>query len=357
MRLPNAWWSLIASAIVGLGISGCGGASDDEKEFEAANNAAPESSSAEPAAPEEPAPPPVARVAAAPVPVPQTETPKSENTGVAGASASSEGGTPIDSATPSAPSGGLALPSRNPAGGAKPSTAAGAAEAIASSSGRAEGEGAAPAMPSRGGGAIASSENSGAVSAAPGGYPGPSSSSETPAGNSGSSGSSATPSNYPGANSSPGTSSVEGAQVTPGGGAGTPGGGAAGNFSNAVKGAQSFLDALQAKDAQLLAEATAKRAEYESSAAHREDFKAILSQTFDSSGLDKLARDFEGMKVMDYNTRKSSGVIEVIVGKEDTRTYNLATRHLVMRREKDGWKVMDYTGLRETNPAKKGRRR
>lgn len=136
---------------------------------------------------------------------------------------------------------------------------------------------------------------------------------------------------------------------------GGAGGGApkAADFTTALSGAESFLAAANAKDPALLAEATAKRAEFEASASHREGFIALLSQSADSATLDKLARELEGMKVMDVNNRKSSGIIEVIIGKEDTKRYNRTTRRLVMRKEKEGWKVLDYTGKTETNPEKK----
>ncbi len=164
------------------------------------------------------------------------------------------------------------------------------------------------------------------------------------------------PAGYPGAAGGGGRGpGGDGDGLTGGGAPGTVG--AAGDFSTAMKGAQSFLAAAQAKDATALSEATAKRAEFLAGAARIELFKAVLSQTATTDMIEQLARDFDGMKVMDVNTRKSSGSVEVIVGKDDTQKNNRMSRHLVMRKEKDGWKVLDYTGLRETNPSKKSRSR
>lgn len=79
-------------------------------------------------------------------------------------------------------------------------------------------------------------------------------------------------------------------------------------------------------------------------------FKSILSQSLDSEDLDKLAAEFDGMKVIDRNVAKSTGMVGVIVGKMDKN--KRITRTLYVRREKDGWKVQDFSGKKELTQAR-----
>ncbi len=136
---------------------------------------------------------------------------------------------------------------------------------------------------------------------------------------------------------------MAGLDDAPGGG-GMMGGAGGGSdkdddFSTAFKGAESFLNALKKKDPEKLAATIAKHAEYEAKESHREMFKNIALQSASGSEIDELARAVSGMKVMDSNVRKSSGTWGIIVGKQDS--HERTTRTLLMRHEKDGWKVQD----------------
>jgi hypothetical protein len=132
------------------------------------------------------------------------------------------------------------------------------------------------------------------------------------------------------------------------GSVGGPGGGAAGtankapDFRDPYKSAQSFLDAVKAKDPVRLAECVALRSRNEAAKNHREMFDAMLERTADPSTLDELADTFEGMTIVGANDVKSTGSRGIICSK---RKENVETRRtLVMRREKAGWKVLDYGG-------------
>ena len=129
--------------------------------------------------------------------------------------------------------------------------------------------------------------------------------------------------------------------MAPGGGRGGDGGGtlADSDFTTETKGAESFLSALKSKDPEKLAEATAKHAEFEATNEHKPIFKDILAKSASAEDLDKLARDLSGMQVVSAS-RKSSGTASVVVGKEEETSRT--TRALIVRKEKDGWKVQDY---------------
>ena len=139
-------------------------------------------------------------------------------------------------------------------------------------------------------------------------------------------------------------------------GGSSPGGSIKADFTTPSKGAETFLKAADAKDADMLAEAVALRARYaEFGSKHIEYLTDLLDKKATASILDELARELKDFKVLTLNHVKSSGTVEVIIGKDDSKTRNHMTRHLVMRREKEGWKLIDWTGLRETNPQKKDR--
>ena len=115
---------------------------------------------------------------------------------------------------------------------------------------------------------------------------------------------------------------------------------------------------MKAKDVQKLADATAKHAEFESSSNHRVLMKSILDASVNQADLDDLARSFDGMKVEGIGTRKSSGMVNVVVSKTERvvvkssttnsnqNISNYMNRTLYLRKEADGWKVQDFGALR-----------
>ncbi len=125
-----------------------------------------------------------------------------------------------------------------------------------------------------------------------------------------------------------------------GGGPGGAGGSvAAPDYSNPMKGAQSFLDAVKQKDGALISEAMALRAATEAEPRRREFFKALKEQSVAPEDLDEMIRNLDGMAIVNVNESKSTGVTGIIIGKMDGADY--LTRTVYMRREKDGWKVQD----------------
>lgn len=117
------------------------------------------------------------------------------------------------------------------------------------------------------------------------------------------------------------------------------------DFGSPPKAAETFLDALKNRDIRILAESTALRAQYEAETSRlREMFMALRSESLDPETLDDLAQAFDGMNVVGMNTRKSTGSAGVIVGKREGTKFQ--TRTLTIRHEKDGWKVMDFSGPR-----------
>jgi hypothetical protein len=133
----------------------------------------------------------------------------------------------------------------------------------------------------------------------------------------------------------------------PGGlGGGGAGGGssAVDKFDTPVEGAQSWLNALKSGDLEAVKTATALRGQTEASTkAHKDLFASFVSDDGpQQEDVADLAKGFEGFKVVGKNTAKSTGQIGVILEKTEGR--NTLRRTLTMRKEKDGWKVMDFGG-------------
>jgi hypothetical protein len=126
-----------------------------------------------------------------------------------------------------------------------------------------------------------------------------------------------------------------------------PGGGGSNqepDFRYAETGAIAFLNALKAKDPERLKEATALRSVLEvKNADHKEMFQKILEGNLEDEKLNQLAELFNGMAIVDENTYKSTGSIGIIVGKNEGQEQ--VTRTIYMRKEKAGWKVLDFSAL------------
>ncbi len=201
----------------------------------------------------------------------------------------------------------------------------------------------------------------------PAGYPGAGGPAGYP-GAPGGAGPGGMPAGYPGAGGQAGYPGAPGGEEAGAmAGAGVPGGfpgmggddGPGGSdkepdFKSSIGGAKAFLDALKKKDLRLLAEATALRSIYEATGSHLPLFKGIREESLPQEDLDELARAFEGMKVINMNQRKSTGMVGVIVGKQEGSDYH--TRTLYVRHEKDGWKVQDFSVARvQKMPRMRGR--
>ncbi len=106
-----------------------------------------------------------------------------------------------------------------------------------------------------------------------------------------------------------------------------------------------FLKALKAKNAERLAEATARRAPTEASGPKNQKlFASILEQSLTEDDLNDLANKLEGYQVVGNNTPKSTGKYALILGKagKNGESYR---RTITTRHEKDGWKVTDISGV------------
>jgi hypothetical protein len=151
--------------------------------------------------------------------------------------------------------------------------------------------------------------------------------------------------NYPGMGGSSGGSSGD-SSGGPGGYGGMGGGNITADFKTPEGAVMSFLNALRAKDPERLRESTALRAATESTGAYRKAFQAILEESLAAEDFDELVKKFEGMQIVNRNEPKSSGRVEVIVGKTGQKG-EIFTRKVTVRHEKAGWKVSDIAGQRE----------
>ena len=155
--------------------------------------------------------------------------------------------------------------------------------------------------------------------------------------------------------------------VNPGGGAmgegpGIPGGGFGSggdstgtseelkpdSFRNAGNAVNVFLKALQAKNKDQLSQATARRAATEAAEKHRKIFAAILEQSVSDEELDDMAKSLDGFKVTGMVPAKSTGSQGVLIGKMEGR--DRLQRTVMVRREKEGWKVMDIGNTIDFKP-------
>jgi hypothetical protein len=142
-----------------------------------------------------------------------------------------------------------------------------------------------------------------------------------------------------------------GARPAMGGGPGPGGGAAAGggnnqadagpaDFRTPTAAVRTFLNALKAKDADRLSEATARRAAVESTGKNQDLFSKILEVTLPDSELDDLAKKLDGYQISGENPQKSTGKCDVVVQKSEGNG-SYSRRRITARREKKGWGVLD----------------
>jgi hypothetical protein len=117
------------------------------------------------------------------------------------------------------------------------------------------------------------------------------------------------------------------------------------DFHSPLGAVNAFLKALQAKNPEQLAEATARRAPTEASGPKNQKlFQSILEQSLTEDDLTDLANKMEGFKPVDHNQPKSSGRFSIILGKSG-KNGDYYRRTITARHEKDGWKVVDISGM------------
>ena len=141
--------------------------------------------------------------------------------------------------------------------------------------------------------------------------------------------------------------------ATGSGGAGNEPDGGPRAFLNPGTAVQAFLSALKAKNKDRLSQATARRAATEAAEKHRKIFAAILEQSISDEELDDMAKALEGYQVVDILPARSTGQIGVTIGRQTNR--ELLQRTVQVRKEKEGWKVMDFGATMDFRPVGSGR--
>lgn len=116
-------------------------------------------------------------------------------------------------------------------------------------------------------------------------------------------------------------------------------------FRNPGTAVQAFLSALRAKNKDRLSQATARRAATEAAERNRKVFAAILEQSVSDEELDDMVKSLEGYQVISILQAKSTGQVGVLIGRSDSNSQQQRT--VQVRREKEGWKVMDFGGTIE----------
>ncbi len=104
-----------------------------------------------------------------------------------------------------------------------------------------------------------------------------------------------------------------------------------------------FLNALQAKDRDRLAEATALRAQTEASTDKtKELFGKIVDLSISDAEIDDLAKKLQGFRISGGNAPKSTGRLGIYIDKP-TEGGSVLRVTLTVRKEKKGWGVMDMS--------------
>ncbi|WP_435016786.1 hypothetical protein TA3x_004362 [Tundrisphaera sp. TA3] len=127
------------------------------------------------------------------------------------------------------------------------------------------------------------------------------------------------------------------------------------DFSGPWSGAVAFLSALKAKDKDRLAQAVARRAPTEAAEKYRKIFLSISDVSISDEELDEMAKAFEGYKPVQQMPAVSSGRIDIVLGNNTGPDYR--QRKVTMRKEKEGWKLLDIGKIFEFKRPKMPSRR
>lgn len=348
MKPRYAWLLSCGLAGVCLVASGCGGG--DVPNPEADSNAAGPPPAAAPA----PAPPVVAQADSGPPaapdgeakPAPEMETKAAPETEAKGAPEPAETVTPVDEGALLSSKGDAAKPGDPASAEAKGDEAKGEMPAKSGDSGAtadllALGNRSAPAEAA----ATPAAAADGATPGAPGADPATAGPGVAAAG-----GATPAPATETAAAEPPAGAPAAGNEppaADDGGGFAGGGGGAMSNvtgYHSPFGAVNTFLKALKSRNAEKLAESTARRAPTEAAAKNQKLFASILEQSLTDDDLNELANKLEGFNIADHNTPKSTGRYSIILMKPD-KSGARYVRTIYTRHEKDGWKVYDISGL------------
>ena len=124
--------------------------------------------------------------------------------------------------------------------------------------------------------------------------------------------------------------------------------GAVSDFKDPTKAVESFLSAVQSKDPELIAEAISKRAPEEAKlGVYKKILTGALAKNLKDEDLESLAEAFADYKVENIGVSKSSGSMNVTVGrmkKATEKQKRTEYERRIMRVHRDGkvgWKVID----------------
>lgn len=131
---------------------------------------------------------------------------------------------------------------------------------------------------------------------------------------------------------------------------GGSGGSTADDFKDPMKAVESFLSAVKSKDPERVARVLSRRAPGEAkTAAAKKILTSALDQSITPEGLNDLAKVFEDYTVENMNVGKSSGSVNVIIGRnlKNEAGKKILTQYerRIMRVQRDGpinWKVVEF---------------
>ncbi|WP_165071500.1 hypothetical protein [Paludisphaera rhizosphaerae] len=342
MRSRNAWlYSLGLSGVLAFGLTGCGGGDvPDPSADEAAATEEGGEAPIEPAAPAPAGEAPSPEVAAAPAAPAAPEAPAAP-------------GAPAVASAESAPAPTAPQPDA-PKSEAVPVGKSDTAEMLALATG------APPAPAGANAPSPATGSTPGGPAPRPGGAPGAPGERDDPslAFNAG-----AQPAPGAGPGAAPGAGEIApprdlGAGPAPGGAEGMGGsdlaGGVGGNTpnepgdTNSPHGAvKAFLYALEHKDRDRLAEATALRANSDEGGKYRELFSRIIDSSISDSELDDLSTKLQGFKDTGRSNQIKSTGREGVTIQKQLKDGTILQRTVTVRREKKGWGVLDISNQLE----------
>ena len=119
-------------------------------------------------------------------------------------------------------------------------------------------------------------------------------------------------------------------------------------FNHPATAVKAFLDALKLKDKDRLTQATARRAPTEAEEKHRKIFAEIVDGSISEDELDEMSKAMTGYQVVQILQAKSTGRIGVVISKMEGR--DRMQRTITVRKEADGWKVMDISAMLDFKP-------
>jgi hypothetical protein len=119
-------------------------------------------------------------------------------------------------------------------------------------------------------------------------------------------------------------------------------------FKHPATAVQAFLSALKSKNKDRLTQATARRAPTEAEEKHRKIFAEIVDGSISEDELDEMSKAMTGYQVVQILPAKSTGRIGVVISKMEGR--DRMQRTITVRKEADGWKVMDISAMLDFKP-------